>query len=258
MQMTNDEIIRRYKAADDRRKMIRILSELNACPKKVIRQILMDAGLDVPATGNRYTAAKKEAEETEASESKRKKKTELKEAVDNISIGLNAMVRDAAEGLNKARAKDGVETAETSGNIRKHAKLTANGRRLLKNDESTENSDLSAPGARTAESPYGLLPDADEAQIGWCPEQKVGTMSEDSGKRMFGDSLEEKKAAPTCCQPSEPVDIWDEDTIWYAKQELRRLNELIETMEQDVKRKNLEIQANKCKAEYLRLWIQNA
>lgn len=213
MQMTNSEIVRRYKAADDRRKMIRILAELNACPKEEIRKILREAGFDVPATGNRYTAAKKEAEETEASESKRKK-TGLKEAVDNISVGINAMVRDAAEGLNKATARDGVETAETSGSIRKQAKLTEKGRRLLKNEESTECSDLSAPS--------------------------------------------EKKAAPTCCQPSEPVDIWDEDTIKYAKEELRRLNELIEAMEQDVKRKQLEIQANKCKAEYLRLWILNA
>ena len=253
MQMTNDEIIRRYKAADDRRKMIRILSELIACPKKVIRQILMDAGLDVPATGNRYTAAKKEAEETESSESKRKK-TGLKEAVDNISVGINAMVRDAAEGLNKATAKDRVEASEADGSRRK---LTEKGRRLLKNDESTENSDLSAPGARTAESPYGFLPDADEAQIGWRPEQKIGTMSEDPGKRMFGESMEAKKAAPTCCQPSEPVDIWDEDTIKFAKEELRRLNELIEAMGQDVKRKQLEIQANKCKAEYLWQWLRD-
>lgn len=245
MQMTNSEIVRRYKAADNWRKMIRILAELNACPKEEIRKILREAGLDVPATGNRYTAAKKEEEETEASGSKRKKKTELKEAVDNISVGLNAMVRDAAEGLNKATAKDGVETAETSGSKRKQAKLTEKGRRLIKNEESTECSDLNAPGARTAESPYGLLPDADEAQIGWCPEQKVGTMSK-------------KKSAPTCCQPSEPVDIWDEDTIKYAKEELRRLNELIEAMEQDVKRKQLEIQANKCKAEYLWQWILNA
>lgn len=69
--------------------------------------------------------------------------------------------------------------------------------------------------------------------------------------------MEAKKAAPTCCQPSEPVDIWDEDTIKFAKEELRRLNELIEAMEQDVKRKQLEIQANKCKAEYLWQWLRD-
>lgn len=167
MQMTNSEIVRRYKAADDRRKMIRILAELNACPKEEIRKILREAGFDVPATGNRYTAAKKEAEETEASGSKRKQ-----------------------------------------------AKLTEKGRRLLKNEESTECSDLSAPGARTAE----------------------------------------------------PVDVWgrvialseyDEDTIRYAERELRILNDLIEAMEKDLNQRKLEIQANKCKAEYFRLWLRN-
>ena len=66
MQMTNDEIVRRYEKAENRRKMIRILAELNACPKEDIRKILREAGCDVPACGNRYTAAKKAAEVTEA------------------------------------------------------------------------------------------------------------------------------------------------------------------------------------------------
>ena len=72
MQMTNDEIVRRYEKAENRRKMIRILAELNACPKEDIRKILREAGCDVPATGNRYTAAKKAAEVTEADGSERK------------------------------------------------------------------------------------------------------------------------------------------------------------------------------------------
>ena len=72
MQMTNDEIVRRYEKAENRRKMIRILAELNACPKEDIRKILREAGCDVPACGNRYTAAKKAAEVTEADGSERK------------------------------------------------------------------------------------------------------------------------------------------------------------------------------------------
>ena len=72
MQMTNDEIVRRYEKAENRRKMIRILAELNACPKEDIRKILREAGCDVPGTGNRYTAAKKAAEVTEADGSERK------------------------------------------------------------------------------------------------------------------------------------------------------------------------------------------
>lgn len=156
MQMTETEIIRRYKHAADRRKQIKILAELNACPKETIREILRNAGCDVPATDNRYTAkAKKEAE------------------------------------------------------------------------------------ARTAESPHGLLPDADEAQIGWCPEQKVGTTSEDPGKKMFGDSLEAKKAAPTACQPAQPVDVWNTGDvpvviITLARDELERINRDIAGMETEI------------------------
>ncbi len=77
MQMTEGEIIRRYKHAADRRKQIKILAELNACPKETIREILRNAGCDVPATGNRYTAAKKSAE---ADGSKRKQTAEALKA----------------------------------------------------------------------------------------------------------------------------------------------------------------------------------
>ena len=56
---------------------------------------------------------------------------------------------------------------------------------------------------------------------------------------------------------AEALSEYDEDTIRFAEEELRRLNELIEAMEQDVRRRRLEIRADKCKAEYLRLWLRN-
>ena len=55
MQMTNEEIIRRYNNSDKKQAQIRILAELNACTKDYIRQILTDAGCNVPKCGNRYT-----------------------------------------------------------------------------------------------------------------------------------------------------------------------------------------------------------
>jgi len=45
MQMTNDEIIRSYRTAKDKKKQIVILSQLNTCSKNEIVQILKDAGL---------------------------------------------------------------------------------------------------------------------------------------------------------------------------------------------------------------------
>ena len=48
MEMTNKEIVRSYRQAKDRRKQIRILSELNAVKQSVIAEILRTAGETVP------------------------------------------------------------------------------------------------------------------------------------------------------------------------------------------------------------------
>jgi len=48
MQMTDSEIVRRYKHAVDKKSMVGILAELNACDKTKIGEILKAAGFDVP------------------------------------------------------------------------------------------------------------------------------------------------------------------------------------------------------------------
>lgn len=63
MQMTEEEIVRRYKQADNKRDSIRILAELNACPKQTIRDILEANGLGVPKVGGRYTKQAKALKE---------------------------------------------------------------------------------------------------------------------------------------------------------------------------------------------------
>ena len=63
MQMTEEEIVRRYKQADNKRDSIRILAELNGCQKQTIRDILEANGLGVPKVGNRYTAQAKALKE---------------------------------------------------------------------------------------------------------------------------------------------------------------------------------------------------
>ena len=47
MQMTDSEIVRRYKHAIDKKSMIGILADLNACDKTKIREILTAAGFEV-------------------------------------------------------------------------------------------------------------------------------------------------------------------------------------------------------------------
>lgn len=43
--MTPQEIVKSYKQADDKKKQLRILSELNACSRKFIRTILIEGGI---------------------------------------------------------------------------------------------------------------------------------------------------------------------------------------------------------------------
>ena len=191
MQMTEEEIVRRYKQADNKRDSIRILAELNACPKQTIRDILEANGLGVPKVGNRYTAQAKALKEKLAS-----------------------------------------EEAEADGSKRK---------RLLKNEEPTESSDLSA-----------------QENVG-TRQQNVGTMSEDPGKRMFGDSLEAKKAAPTACVAPEPVTVWPEAPNEVLNAAIERLIE-IEGQLEELQRKRMALDAQigelENRADRFRAWIE--
>ena len=65
MQMTESEIVRSYNHAENRQKQIKILSELNACSKAQIREILERNGCEVPHYGNRYTGKVKEESKKE-------------------------------------------------------------------------------------------------------------------------------------------------------------------------------------------------
>lgn len=53
MQMSEQEIVKSYEKATKKRDQIKILSELNACSREDIREILRAHGCEVPATGNR-------------------------------------------------------------------------------------------------------------------------------------------------------------------------------------------------------------
>ena len=178
MQMTEEEIVRRYKQADNKRDSIRILAELNACPKQTIRDILEANGLGVPKVGGRYT----------------KQAKALKE-------------------------KMATEEAEADGSKRK---------RLLKNEEPTDSSDLST-----------------QENVGTC-QQDVGTMSE-------------KKAAPTACVAPEPVTIWPEAPNEVLNAAIERLIE-IEGQLEELQRKRMALDAQIGELESMgsrfRVWIE--
>ena len=77
MQMSDAEIVRSYKQADPKKKVeqIRILSELNACDKKTIREILEKNGCNPPKYGNRYTGKVKKDGDLKIEESEIKVET---------------------------------------------------------------------------------------------------------------------------------------------------------------------------------------
>ena len=142
MQMTEAEIVRSYQHAENRTKQISILAELNACSKAEIRDIREKNGEEVPHYGNRYTGKVKEVTEASGSKRKRtsvrmserrKKKNELKEAVEDIGVGLNAMVRDAAEGLNKVKKDDPADSSKMSTRLLKSEEQAG----VIKSDEPT-------------------------------------------------------------------------------------------------------------------------
>ena len=57
MQMTNEEIIKSYKEAKDKKKQIKILADLNTCDANIIKEILIEAAPRV------YKRAAKKPEE---------------------------------------------------------------------------------------------------------------------------------------------------------------------------------------------------
>lgn len=66
MQMTNEEIIASYRRADDKRKQIRILSELNNVKQSVIADLLLGAEEWVPPLKGRSKSIDVEAEVVKA------------------------------------------------------------------------------------------------------------------------------------------------------------------------------------------------
>ena len=84
MTMTNEEIVRDYKAAKAPQKQIGILADLNACSKKEIVEILREAGCELPA----YYTKKPKQEKPEQS---------LSEKIEGIQDALLSLAPAPAE-----------------------------------------------------------------------------------------------------------------------------------------------------------------
>lgn len=63
MQMSNAEIVGKYKRADDKKAQISILAELNGCDKEKIKQILLEGGVPESELPKARSSKPKEAKE---------------------------------------------------------------------------------------------------------------------------------------------------------------------------------------------------
>ena len=96
MQMTNEEIIKSYKEAKDKKKQIKILADLNTCDANIIKEILIEAG--ETATRVYKRAAKKPAEEKTA-------KTEKQELPAAIIKSLTMRINELGAAITLQEAK---------------------------------------------------------------------------------------------------------------------------------------------------------
>lgn len=110
MQMTESEIIRSYNHAENRQKQIKILSELNACSKAQIREILERNGCEVPHYGNRYTGKVKEEPKKEPKKSS-VRMSERKKKSDGSNLSARLLKSEESEDVGTMSETPGKQTA---------------------------------------------------------------------------------------------------------------------------------------------------
>lgn len=111
MQMTESEIVRSYNHAENRQKQIKILSELNACSKAQIREILERNGCEVPHYGNRYTGKVKEEPKKEPKKSS-VRMSERKKKSDGSNLSTRLLKSEEPSGLIKSDESEDVGTCQ--------------------------------------------------------------------------------------------------------------------------------------------------
>lgn len=111
MQMTESEIVRSYNHAENRQKQIKILSELNACSKAQIREILERNGCEVPHYGNRYTGKVKEEPRKEPKRSS-VRMSERKKKSDGSNLSTRLLKSEEQAGVIKSDESEDVGTCQ--------------------------------------------------------------------------------------------------------------------------------------------------
>ena len=125
MQMTEAEIVRSYKQADKKREQINILSELNLCDKKTIREILRKNGVDVAEPGPKEPAPKKTTQKAERDPDQ---EVPVPEVVMEFARAHLDVLQSRIKGLDLEKARVEKQHKQLSGWIRLMEKGTENRR----------------------------------------------------------------------------------------------------------------------------------
>lgn len=93
MQMTEQEIVKSYKNAKDKRSQVGVLAELNACSNDYIRQILHQNGIEAPKPGRKTEQKEPEKVETlevpkEVIELVQKRAKELRQEIEGLKLQI--------------------------------------------------------------------------------------------------------------------------------------------------------------------------
>ncbi len=107
MQMTNEEIVRSYKEAADKKEQIKILAELNLVSKEAIRKILIEGGISHQSLPRASRKKPSTYTEGESLKEQRKKEAAERKAAEVAMIGdvtkealffyKESLVREAAQ-----------------------------------------------------------------------------------------------------------------------------------------------------------------
>ena len=115
------------------------------------------------------------------------------------------------------------------------------------------------PKAQLTEKAKRLLKTEEQAGVIKTDEsKKVGTKSENRQlKTDHSDQEDDLSLNYDACVWAYNMDDYDSDTLIFASEEMNKAKEQIAAMEQDIRRKKLEISTLKCKVKYLNLWLMH-
>lgn len=152
----------------------------------------------------------------------------------------NDTIREILERNGISAPKPGRKSQKKEEPKKPKAQLTEKAKRLLKTEEPDDQGKKAERLIKTDET------------------KKVGTKSENRQLKIeHSDQEGDLNLNFDACAWAYSMDDYDSDTLIFASEEMNKAKEQIAAMEQDIRRKKLEISTLKCKVKYLNLWLMH-